>query len=289
MCAQKSNANSLHTDIAHAYWTEICDIEPLSPEEEKRLIQLIKTGDRVAYDSFIEHYLRLVVSRAKKYCHDFDSFMDLVQEGNLGLIHAFEKFDPDKGCRFSTYAQEWIDKYIQRESCRTGRPIRIPERAIGNINRLLVITAQFVQHNNREPNVQELADILDLTVEEVEKLQAMIQPVVSLDKVQSNQTSNAQPLIDKIPDRKSLNPEEMVVERDKKNILINFMRENLSELEFKVLMLRFGFATGDSQTFLSVSEQCGISKNGVKKAETRAIQKLQQALIQSGLTKIDFL
>lgn len=289
MCAYKSNANSLYPDIAHAYWNEICDIEPLSAEEQKRLILLIRSGDKVAYDLLVESCLRLVVSRAKKYCHDFDSFMDLVQAGNIGLLIAVEHFDPDIGCSFSTYATIWIDKYIRSESCRTGNPIRVPETMRQDINQLLVIQKLFVQDNQREPSTEELAQIMHTSIEKIVELQSVLKPTLSLNQ-EDKDLSDSLPLIKKLADPQSLSPEDVFIAKETKKYLLDFMEQNLSQIEFIVLKLRFGFSDNqEPETLSSISAKCGITKEGVRKAEKRAIKKLHAALVKSGLTQVDLI
>lgn len=289
MCALKSRSNSLHSDVAYAYWNDICDIEPLSFEEQKRLINLIKLGDTSAQNTFVEGFLRLVVSRANKYCHNFDSFMDMVQEGNLGLIAAVKHFDPDKGCQFSTYAIPWIDKYIRRESCRTKKPLYIPEHMRSTINRLIITKAEFMQINNRQPSVEELADIMHMTVPETTELLLLLEPAVSLDGENETSASGSQPLINFVSDAATPSPEDVVLAKDVKTALEDIMDQHLTETEALIMKLRFGFYSDGAQiTLREVSEKSGVSIEGVRKIEARAVQKLQNVITKAGLTRADF-
>lgn len=289
MSSYNSKANSYFSDLSRAYWDDICDTKPLSLDEQRRLIKLIKAGDKAAQDAFIESFLRLVVDRAKKYCYNFDSFMDMVQEGNLGLIKAIEGFDPDKGCNFSTYATYWIDKYIRQESCRTGRPICIPPDMRQAINRLLVIEDEFLQIHNRFPSVEELADIMNMSIQQITELKTFSTPILSLDYEINSHSDSKQTLLDSLPDSQNLSPENIIISKDTKSILEKFMKDNLTDIEYMILKLRLGFTSEeDPKTLVEVSEICGISFQGVRKAEIRAINKLQKVIMKTGLTRVDF-
>lgn len=289
MSSLNSRNNSLCSDVAYMYWNNICDIEPLSPEEQKRLLILTKAGDTTARDALIESFLRLVVSRAKKYCHDFDSFMDLVQEGNLGLIAAAERFDADMGCSFSTYATFWIDKYIRRESSRTGKPIRIPDGACRLINQLNVVVSEFTQIKGRTPTVDELANILHISASQVSELLLIVKPSVSLSNEIYSSEGASTTLMDCLPDKQTPTPEDTVLANDTKKTLLNLMESNLTEMEATVLKHRFGFSSsGVPETLQEISVKLDITFQGVQRIEKRAIQKLQKLILTSGLTKMDF-
>lgn len=278
-------SNTLFPDVARAYWDEISNFNPLPKDEQNRLMTLIKAGDLEARDTFIESFLRLVVARAKIYCRDFESFMDMVQEGNVGLMIAINRFDPSKGCCFSTYATWWIDKYIRKESCRTKRPIHIPYSMTKKINHILACEAEFTQINNREPTSKELAEIVHMDVEEVKYTLSLIKPPVSLDYEEANEYDSLQ---DFIIDHDTMSPEESAIAEDMKKILTDFMKNNLSELEYKILMLRFGIGSGIPDTLQSVSAKCGLSIEGTRKHEMCAIKKLSDAFTACGLTMADF-
>lgn len=290
MCACKSNSNSLYTDIAYAYWNDICDADPLPLDEQKRLFQLIKSGDTVARDTLVESFLRLVISRAKLYCHDFDSFMDMVQEGNIGLLRAVEKFDPDKGYFFSTYATQWIDKYIRKESRRTGMALNVSDYARPMINRMITAEKVFMQENGREPDVYELAKILDMDPKQVAELQQVVKPALSLDEDFSDTPYETKSLMKSVADTDALSPEDVVMAKDTKRFLANVMKENLTDIEYKVIRLRFGFTeSGDTATLRQISETYGITMEGIRKIEIRAIQKLQKAILKTGLLFVDLI
>lgn len=290
MCACNSKSNSFYSNIAYAYWNDICDAEPLDLDEQKRLFQLVKLGDKVARDTLVESFLRLVVSRAKLYCHDFDSFMDMVQEGNIGLLRAVEKFDAEKGCCFSTYAIKWIDKYIRKESCRTGRALHISEYIRPTVNRLIVAEKSFIQENGREPSVTELAMILDMEPTQIIELQQVIKPTLSLDEDFSDSPYETQKLMNVVADTQTPSPEEVVLAKDTKQLLEDVMRENLTELEYDVVKQRFGFnESGEAVPLRLLSEKHGISAEGIRKTEIRAIQKLQRAIVKTGLLFVDLI
>lgn len=291
MCAKKSNSNSIFSDVAYAYWNDICDIKPLPFEEQKRLIKLAQNGDVEARDKVIESCLRLVMSRAKKYSYNFDTFMDLVQEGNIGLMAAIEHFDEKKGFKFTTYATRWIDKYILRESPRTGNPVYVPENARQVINRILMAQKYFVQQHERTPTVEELSEMLNISQKQVKEMLSYTKPILSLER-QCDATFDDEPscLIDSVEDQTSASPEEYVCSCETRSMLLKFMKEELSEVEFLVLKMRFGFeSSNEPLTLKVVAEQCGITTEGARKAEMRAVQKLQKKIMQTGTSRADFL
>lgn len=281
-----SKSNSLYSDVAYAYWNDICDIEPLSDSEQKRLMGLIKAGDADARDAFIESFLRLVVSRAKLYSRDFDFFMDLVQEGNIGLIAAIEHFDPSKGVSFSTYAVPWIDRYIRRESCRTGRPIRIPEALCQTANNLLATEKTFEQAHGRKPTISELSEIMNLEAKKIVELRSILMSPVSLQQETNSESST--PISQKIADPDVPSPEDLFFAQSTKENLVAFMCQHLSPTEFKILQLRFGFNNDEPKTLPAIAAEFNVSKEAIRKAEARAIKKLRAAITESGLTKVDF-
>lgn len=291
MCAKNSDSNTLYSDIAYAYFHDICDIKPIPFEEQKALIKAAQNGNITARNTLIESFLRLVVSRAKIYSHNFDSFMDLVQEGNIGLIVAIQNFDVEKGVKFTTYATPWIDKYILRASPRTNNPIYLPEAVREDINRLLLAEKHFEQKHERLPTVDELADMLALNTKKITYLKNLSKPTISLNHEQEDSYSNiCKPLLNFIADSTQSSPEEVLCSEATKTILLDFMHDSLTDTEFAVLSLRFGFGpTGRVLTFDELSEKCGLSKEGCRKAQIRAIKKLQTKIIKTGLQMVDFI
>ena len=291
MCAQKSKSNSLFSDVAYAYWNDICDIKPLPFEEQNRLIELAQNGDVEARDKLIESCLRLVMSRAKKYSYNFDSFLDLVQEGNIGLMAAINHFDKEKGFKFTTYATRWIDKYILRESPRTGNPVYVPENARQVVNRIIMAEKYFVQQHDRAPSIEELSKLLNIPKQQVKEMLSYTKPVLSLEQPRDS-TFDDEPsrLIDSVEDETAISPEESLCSYETREMLLEFIKKELSEVEFMVLKLRFGFeSSNEPLTFKIVAEQCGITTEGARKAEIRAIQKLQNKIMQTGMKMADFL
>ena len=290
MSGNQSNANTLYSDIASAYWNEICDKEELSAEEQSKLALLAQQGDIDAQNRLVESCLRLVVDQAKRFCRDFDFFMDLVQAGNIGLIRAVMLYDPVKGCKFSTHAFYWINKYIRNESVRTGHPISIPERLRQVINRYISEEKIFEQIHERLPSVEEMAEIMHMPIEEILELQVFLNYPLSLDQNDDQYSDDVQPLKNKISDPSIQSPEEYVLNEETGKVLEFLMKKHLTETEQFVLRARFGFNNnGCSQTLKDLSKQCGITHQGVHEIEKRAIAKLQKVILQSGLINIDLL
>lgn len=290
MKTRKSNGNSFFEDIASAYWNDVCNTEPLSLEEQKELAIRAKKGDEKARDALVESCLKLVASRAKSYTNDYHTFLDLFQEGNIGLLRAVEKFDPERGFKFSTYATYWIDKYIGRESCRTRHPIYIPAHLTKVANRLLASEKLFIQKQGREPSVQELAELTSLSVDQVKELKAVLNPFLSLDyDTTQDEDSNPSPFSNKIENTDIPIPEDVLLNIDIKETLSGFMEECLLPVERIILKLRFGMNNRTPRTYSEIAQRLNVSKECVRQTEKRAINKLQKAIMASGLTAADFM
>lgn len=280
-------SNTYYQEIASAYWNDICRTKELSWEEQKELLIKVKQGDMQSRDLLVESFLKLVANRAKIFCNDFDSFMDHFQEGTIGLLLAIERFDANKGCCFSTYATQWIDRNIRRASYRTQRPIWIPEYKTRRINRMLVKEQLFVKEYNREPTNEELAELLSATPADVQEMRDLIRPVLSLDEESSLEGVR---LYEQLEDDKSDSPEEKATNKDLADFLHNIISNILTPKEQIIIKLRFGMTSdGKPRSLQDIADKYGVARESIRKTEKRALQKIQREIMKTGLTQFDLL
>ena len=259
-------------DPVRMYLREIGKISLLTKEEEVELAKRIEAGDEEAKKKLIEANLRLVVSIAKKYIGRGLSFLDLIQEGNLGLIRAVEKFDYRKGFKFSTYATWWIRQAITRAIADQARTIRIPVHMVETINKLIRVSRQLVQQLGREPTVEEIAQALELLPEKVEDIQRIAQEPVSLETPIGEEEDSQ--LGDFIEDKDSPNPEEATAGQLLREQLEEMLGE-LTEREREVLRLRFGLEDGRAHTLEEVGKRFNVTRERIRQIEAKALRKLR--------------
>ena len=260
-------------DSVRMYLREIGRIPLLKTEEEVRLAKRIERGDKVAKKKLAEANLRLVVSIAKKYIGRGLSLLDLIQEGNTGLMRAVEKFDYKKGYKFSTYATWWIRQAITRAIADQARTIRIPVHMIETINKLIRVQRQLVQDLGREPTPEEIAQEMGLDVEKVEHIIKISQETVSLESPVGEEEDSK--LGDFIEDDKNLSPEENAIHQLLKSHVNVFLNE-LSPREQKILKMRFGLETGRTHTLEEVGQEFGVTRERIRQIEAKALQKLKK-------------
>lgn len=259
-----------------AYLREIGQTNLLTPEEEKQLGRRVRRGDEQARQHFIGANLRLVVSIAKRYARPSqpEEFLDFIQEGNLGLFRAVERFDPDKGARFSTYATYWIRQAIQRARTRQ-RTIRIPEHVLEDIGRMRQTRHHLYQELGRQPTSVELAAELEITERALERLEAASQETVSLDApVHGEGESEATELKNLLQDLDAPQPEFIANQR----LLRHQLRRIVAELpprDQKIVSLRFGLADGFPRTLAEVAKEFGISRERVRQIQERALTRIR--------------
>ena len=259
-------------DPVRMYLKEIGRIPLLTPEEESSLAQRMDEGDETVKQHLVEANLRLVVSIAKRYVGRGMLFLDLIQEGNLGLIKAVEKFDSKKGFKFSTYATWWIRQAITRAIADQARTIRIPVHMVETINKLIRVSRQLLQELGRDPKPEELAAALDMTVEKVREIQKISQEPVSLETPIGEEEDSH--LGDFIPDEDALAPAEAAAYALLKEQLEEVL-STLNDREQKVLKLRFGLEDGRARTLEEVGREFDVTRERIRQIEAKALRKLR--------------
>ncbi len=273
-----ANAAYLEDDIAddsvRLYLREIGKIPLLSADEELDLAQRVVAGDRDAKDKMAEANMRLVVSIAKRYVGRGLDLLDLIQEGNTGLLRAVEKFDPDKGFKFSTYATWWIRQAITRAIADQARTIRIPVHMVETINKLLRTQRRLTQELNREPTNEEIAKEMEIDVDKVEHIMKIKQDISSLDASIHNEEEDSV-LADFIEDEDTISPEESATGQLLKE-QVKDMLSALTEREQKILKLRFGLEDGKSHTLEEVGQEFSVTRERIRQIEAKALAKLRK-------------
>ncbi len=259
-------------DPVRMYLKEIGKVPLLSAEEEIKLAKAMETGDDKAKKKLAEANLRLVVSIAKRYVGRGMSFLDLIQEGNLGLIKAVEKFDYGKGFKFSTYATWWIRQAITRAIADQARTIRIPVHMVETINKLIRVSRQLLQDLGREPTPKEIGDEMGFTEEKVREIQKIAQDPVSLETPIGEEEDSH--LGDFIPDDDAPAPAEAASYALLKEQLFEVL-ETLTDREEKVLKLRFGLDDGRARTLEEVGKEFNVTRERIRQIEAKALRKLR--------------
>ena len=259
-------------DPVRMYLKEIGKIPLLSPEEESELARRMDEGDETVKQLLVEANLRLVVSIAKRYVGRGMLFLDLIQEGNLGLIKAVEKFDYKKGFKFSTYATWWIRQAITRAIADQARTIRIPVHMVETINKLIRISRQLMQELGRDPSPEELAQKMEMPVEKVREIQKISQEPVSLETPIGEEEDSH--LGDFIPDEDAPAPAEAAAYSLLKEQLDEVLM-SLNEREQKVLRLRFGLEDGRARTLEEVGKEFEVTRERIRQIEAKALRKLR--------------
>ena len=260
------------TDPVRMYLKEIGRVSLLTAEQEVALAKRIERGDIQAKHQLIEANLRLVVSIAKRYHSDGMSFLDLIQEGNLGLIRAVEKFDYTKGHKFSTYATWWIRQAITRAIADKARTIRIPVHMVEKINKIIRVQRQLLQSIGREPTIEELADAMGVTQAEVREIFRISQSTVSLETPIGEEEDSE--LGDFIEDQEAIQSFDVVaaqLDRDSVTAVLN----SLPYRERKVIELRFGLKGEYPRTLEEVARRFGVTRERIRQIEAKALSKLQ--------------
>lgn len=260
------------SDPVRMYLKEIGRVPLLSAADEIDLAKRIEEGDEEAKRRLAEANLRLVVSIAKRYVGRGMLFLDLIQEGNLGLIKAVEKFDYRKGYKFSTYATWWIRQAITRAIADQARTIRIPVHMVETINKLIRISRQLLQELGREPSAEEIATEMDLTPEKVREIQKIAQEPVSLETPIGEEDDSH--LGDFIPDDDALAPADAAAYELLKEQLEDVL-DTLTEREENVLRLRFGLDDGRTRTLEEVGKVFGVTRERIRQIEAKALRKLR--------------
>ncbi|MBQ3021158.1 MAG: RNA polymerase sigma factor RpoD [Bacilli bacterium] len=259
-------------DPVRMYLKEIGKISLLSGEEEMELSVRVANGDEEAAAMLAESNLRLVVSIAKRYVGRGLLFLDLIQEGNIGLMKAVEKFDYDKGYKFSTYATWWIRQAITRALADQARTIRVPVHMVETINKMSRIQRQMTLELNREPSEEEIAERMDISVEKVREVIKISQDPVSLETPIGEEDDSH--LGDFIKDERSLSPEEYATNEILKEEIQSVL-STLQPREQQVLELRFGLIDGTCYTLEEVGKKFNVTRERIRQIEAKALRKLR--------------
>ena len=263
-------------DSVRLYLREIGKIPLLSAGEEMDLARRIVEGDKKAKDKMAEANMRLVVSIAKRYSGRGLDFLDLIQEGNTGLLRAVEKFDPDKGFKFSTYATWWIRQAITRAIADQARTIRIPVHMVETINKLLRTQRRMTQELNREPTIEELSKELDMEPEKIEYVIKIKQDISSLDAgVGRDGEDDDSVLQDFIVDEDTVSPEDSASNQLLKEQVQEIL-SSLSDREQKIVRMRFGLDNGKNHTLEEVGQEFAVTRERIRQIEAKALAKLRK-------------
>jgi len=260
-------------DSIRLYLCEIGKVDLLTAKEEVELARRIEKGDQSAKSKLAEANLRLVVSIAKKYIGRGLSFLDLIQEGNIGLFRAVEKFDPHRGFKFSTYATWWIRQAITRAIADQARTIRIPVHMVETINKLTHAQRRLVQELGREPLIEELAAEMDMEIKKVRHIMKISQDIVSLEAPVGTEEDSK--LGDFIEDDDALSPAD-ATNRQLLKENIHEMLQYLSPRERKIIEMRFGLQDGVGHTLEEVGREFSVTRERIRQIEAKVLQKLKE-------------
>jgi RNA polymerase primary sigma factor len=260
-------------DAIKLYLREIQKSKLLTADEEKELASRIAKGDKSARDRMIESNLRLVVKIAKRYINRGLPFLDLIEEGNMGLIKAVERFKLSKECRFSTYATWWIRQSIERALVNQSRTIRLPVHVSDDINKMLRITRELVQKMNREPSVKEVAAEMNVSSVYIRRLMVLLKKTYSIERPMGE--NNDYFLIDTIEDTSTISPAALLEDINKYELVSKWFA-TLSENEQKILTLRFGLDDKEPQTLDTIGRSFGVTRERIRQIEAKSLEKLRK-------------
>ncbi|MFA6508887.1 MAG: RNA polymerase sigma factor RpoD [Candidatus Peribacteraceae bacterium] len=262
----------ISNDSVRMYLSEIGRVPLIDAKKEVELARRIRKGDAGAKQQLAEANLRLVVSIAKKYIGRGLSFLDLIQEGNIGLFRAVEKFDPERGFKFSTYATWWIRQAITRAIADQARTIRIPVHMVETINKLTHTQRRLVQELGREPTLEELAVEMEMDIKKVAHIQKISQDIISLESPVGSEEDSK--LGDFIEDEEAINPFE-ATNRQLRKENVHAMLEFLTPRERKIIEMRFGLKDGIGHTLEEVGKEFGVTRERIRQIEAKVLQKMR--------------
>ena len=270
------NVDAFADDSVRLYLREIGKIPLLTPEEEADLADRIVKGDKKAKDKMVESNMRLVVSIAKRYGGRGLDFLDLIQEGNTGLLRAVEKFDPAKGFKFSTYATWWVRQAITRAIADQARTIRIPVHMVETINKVLRTTRKLTTELNREPTNEEIAKELGLEPEKIDYVMRIKQDIASLDASVGREGDDEDSVLgDFVEDEERDSPEDSAANQILKEQLSEIIA-TLTDREQKIIRLRFGIGGGRPHTLEEVGNEFDVTRERIRQIEAKALSKLRK-------------
>ena len=268
-------------DATRLYLNEIGFTPLLTPEEEVYFGRLSRKGDEAARKRMIESNLRLVVKIARRYLNRGLALLDLIEEGNLGLIRAVEKFDPERGFRFSTYATWWIRQTIERAIMNQTRTVRLPVHVVKEINLYLRAARHLSQTLDHEPRPEEIAEQLDVSVAEVKRMLGLNERIASVDSPVGGEDSDRS-LLDTIADENTPDPEDLLQDETVQRYLHHWM-EQLNEKQQEVVKRRFGLYGHDRSTLEQVGNEIGVTRERVRQIQMEALRRLKDAMEREGI------
>ena len=262
-------------DAIKIYLKDIQKSRLLTAEDERELAGLIAEGDASARERMIESNLRLVVKIAKRYMNRGLPFLDLIEEGNMGLIKAVEKFKISKGCRFSTYATWWIRQSIERALVNQSRTIRLPVHVADDINKLVKINRELIQRLKRDPSDEEIAEAMGSNPAHVRKMMILVKKTYSIEHPMGDNEDYS--LIDTIEDKTQSDPGNMIEDLDRFTHVMEWMEE-LNENEREILAMRFGLDDREPQTLDTIGQKFGVTRERIRQIEAKSLMKLRKTL-----------
>ncbi len=276
-----SKTPDVSKDPIRIYLQEIRRTKLLRPEEELELAKRVSQFDDEARREMIECNLRLVVNIAKRYIHRGLPLLDLIDEGNLGLIRAVEKFDYRKGFRFSTYATWWIRQAVERAIVNQARIIRLPVHVSEAINKVLKAERRLVRKLGRDPSPEDISEHLDMPLSKVHNILQLVRRTSSIDTPVG--VEDKQELIDLIEDRSAVPPSQMV-EDEKRVALIYGWLDELNKNEKDIIIMRFGLDDGEPKTLEAIGQNYGVTRERIRQIEATALRKLKRITIRSNIS-----
>ncbi|MDX1497133.1 MAG: RNA polymerase sigma factor RpoS [Salinisphaeraceae bacterium] len=282
LSSQVAPARHGDPDATQLYLSEIGYSELLTAEEEVELGRRVQKGDAEARRHMIESNLRLVVKLARRYLNRGLPLLDLIEEGNLGLIRAVEKFDPEMGFRFSTYATWWIRQSIERGVINQGRTVRLPIHVVKELNNFIRTDRRLTQDLSREPHIEELSDAFHGSLEDVERMRGLREPITSTDASFSDDNENS--LIDILDDENAQMPEALLEADDMREVLYRWL-DRLPEKQRLVIVRRFGLERGERATLEQVGQELGVTRERVRQIQVEAVRRLRRLLMKAGVNK----
>nr|WP_320116057.1 sigma-70 family RNA polymerase sigma factor [uncultured Desulfuromonas sp.] len=262
-------------DAIKYYLHDIQKSKLLTAEEERALATRVEAGDEQARAKMIESNLRLVVKIAKRYMNRGLPFLDLIEEGNMGLIKAVERFQVAKECRFSTYATWWIRQSIERALVNQSRTIRLPVHVSDNVNRMLKATKEVLKKLNHEPSEEQIAEAMGAPVEEVRRLQQLVKKTYSIEHPLGDNDNYS--LMDTLEDSSVINPAELLENQDQYEF-VNKWLASLKENERDILMLRFGLNDCEPETLDTIGKRYGVTRERIRQIEAKSLDKLRRMM-----------
>lgn len=279
---QQKSSHETSIDSTQLYLKEIGYSPLLSADEEVYYGRLVQKGDEAARRKMIESNLRLVVKIARRYYNRGLEFADLIEEGNLGLLRAVEKFDPERGFRFSTYATWWIRQTIERAIMNQTRTIRLPIHVVRELNSYLTTARELIKTQSHEPTHNEIAQAMDKSIDDVADMLELNERMISLDVQIANENSSGKSLVEVIPDKTTPDPADVLL-TEHMNANLTECLTVLNEKQREVLCRRFGLGGYERQTLEEVGQAVGLTRERVRQIQMTSLKLLREAMIKRGL------